>query len=176
MYCGSVGNVANQHRFTALRRDARHPFAHFDAQPLRHFRRITHLKPEAQFLRLLVEQQDGENLVINDFAHQFRHPPQRSVQIERGVDHVSHFQQQRLDLGVHVLCGSGHLFFNDISDSLPCLCIRPWHDADVRQIAITFRVVQSVTYNELIRDAEAHVVCLNGHFSPRGLVEQSSDL
>ena len=44
-----------------------------------------------------LSKQDREDFVVDDFAHQFGHAAQRGFQVERGVDHVRHFEQQRLD-------------------------------------------------------------------------------
>ena len=53
------------------------------------------METNVQFLALLVEQQNSEDLVVNDFAHQLRHPPKRGIEIERGVDHVGYLEQER---------------------------------------------------------------------------------
>src|SRR5271170_5621315 len=45
------------------------------------------------------------------------------------------------------------------------------HDADVGQIPIAFRVVQSVAHNELIGNGEADVVALQWQLTPRRLVQ-----
>ena len=49
---------------------------------------------KAEFLRLFVQQQDGENLVVDDTTNQFGNAPQEGVEIKRGVDHIGHFQKK----------------------------------------------------------------------------------
>ncbi len=80
-HIGSAGNVLRMLRnvvdedsLAALRRQSRDAFANLDLYPLGHFAGISHLEADPQVLRLLIYQQDGENLVVNDLAHQFRHP------------------------------------------------------------------------------------------------------
>ena len=60
---------------------------------------IADLEAKAQFLRFFIEQKDGKDLVINDFAHHFGHAPQRGIQVERGIDHIRDFEQKRFDAG-----------------------------------------------------------------------------
>ena len=93
MYSGA-SDVIDQNGFAPLRRQSGYALANFDLHPLGDFARISHLKTDAQFLGFLIQQEDGEDLVVNDFAHQFRHAAQGGVQVERGVDHVRHLEQK----------------------------------------------------------------------------------
>src|SRR5262249_61658754 len=52
---------------------------------------------EVKLLRLLIQQEDAKDLIVYDFAHQFGHPAQGSVEIERGVHHVGYFEQEWLN-------------------------------------------------------------------------------
>src|SRR3954462_1898902 len=63
---------------------------------------------EIQLLRFFIEQQNTENLVIDDFADEFRYPAQRGVEIKRGVDHVGDFQQQGIDSRLRFSLNGGH--------------------------------------------------------------------
>jgi len=62
------------------------------------------MEADVQLLKRLVEQQNRENLVVDDLTDQFRHAPQRGFQVERGVDHVGHFQQQGFHLEARKVC------------------------------------------------------------------------
>src|SRR5207302_8263498 len=73
--------------------------AHLHPSPFGKFRRIANLKPEAHFLRLLVEQQDGKNFVVDDLADDFSNPAQRGVEVQRRSEHVGDIEQQRLGRG-----------------------------------------------------------------------------
>ena len=61
--------------------------------PLGNLARISHLKADSQVLCFFIYQQDGEDLVVNDFAYQFSHAAQGGVQVEGGVDDVRHLEQ-----------------------------------------------------------------------------------
>src|ERR1700730_10007864 len=47
----------------------------------------------------------------------------------------------------------------------------PWNDADVGQVAISFRMIEAVTNHKFVRNAEAHIIGVNRLFSARRLVE-----
>ena len=102
-----LGNVVHQDGLAALRCQPGDALANLDLHPLRNFARISHLEADAQLLRLFVQQQDGKDFVVDDATHQFRHAAQRGVQVEGGIDHVRHLKQQRLDLQLIGLGGSG---------------------------------------------------------------------
>ncbi len=97
-----LADIVNQNRFAPFRRDSGYALADLDPQPVRQFPRISHLEPEVEFLRLFVEQQDGKNLIVNHLADHLGHALERGVEIERGVDHVRHFQEQGLHLGAQI--------------------------------------------------------------------------
>ena len=91
----------------ALRRQPGDALANLDLYPLGNFARISHLEADSQVLCFFIQQQDGEDFVVNDPAHQFRHAAQRGVQVEGGVDDVRHLKQQRLDFQLIGLGRSG---------------------------------------------------------------------
>ena len=64
-------NIADQHRLTILRRQAGYSFSHLNANFFREFALVSHVKTNAQFLGLFIQQQDGKDLIIKYFAHQF---------------------------------------------------------------------------------------------------------
>ena len=74
------------------------PWPTADAQALGNLGRITHLKTDVEFLARLVEQQDGEDFVVDDLADEFGDAAKRGFEIERGVDDVRHFEQQGFHL------------------------------------------------------------------------------
>ena len=94
-----VGDQDGLARLGCASRDAK---AHFDADALGDFRWVSHAEANVQFLPLLVEQQDGENLVFNDFLDDFGDSPQGGIEVKRGVDHVRYFEQKGIDLGLNV--------------------------------------------------------------------------
>ena len=91
--------IGDQYGLPNLGRASGYALAHFHAQAVGDLLRISHMEAYVQFLTVFIEQQDGENFVVNNLADQFRHPPQRGFQVERGVDHVGHFEQERVHLG-----------------------------------------------------------------------------
>ena len=88
-----AANVVHQHRLAQLRGLAGYAVAHLDVNPLGHIRRMSHLETDAQLLRLLVQQQDGEHLVIDDPLQHLGYALQQRVEVERGVDRIGNFQQ-----------------------------------------------------------------------------------
>src|SRR5262249_40889026 len=76
---------------------ARNTFAHLDAQFLYRFRGVPDGETDAQILRFLVEQQDGEDLVIDDFPDDLAHALEDRVQIEGAVQNISDLEQERLN-------------------------------------------------------------------------------
>ncbi len=74
------------------------PWPDLDPSAIGILPRIADLKTEAQLLRALVQQKDGEDFVVDDLANQFGDPAQGGVEVERGIDHVGDFQQQWIDL------------------------------------------------------------------------------
>ena len=49
--------------------------------------------------RFLVQQQDGENLVVDDALQHLGHALQQRVQIERGVHRIGNLQQVAVESG-----------------------------------------------------------------------------
>jgi hypothetical protein len=92
----------DQNCFAPLSRDSSHSFSYFDVETLRHFRRVTHLEAKSEILRLFMKQKDCENLVVDDFANQFRHPAQGGIEVERGINDIRDFEQKRIDFGLNI--------------------------------------------------------------------------
>ncbi len=59
-------NVVDQHGFALLHRSSGYSLADLDADALGDLRRMTNLEANAQLLGLLVQQQDGEDFVVDD--------------------------------------------------------------------------------------------------------------
>ncbi len=53
------------------------------------------MKAHVKFLALFIEQKNGKDFVVDDLAHQFGDAAQGSLEIERGIDDVRHFEQER---------------------------------------------------------------------------------
>src|ERR1700689_1214515 len=92
-----LGNIFNQNRLPQLRCLPGDSFANLDAAALGKFRRISDLKAKTEFLRLFVEQKNGEDFVIDDLADHLGDPAHSRIQIERSREDVGDVQQQRLD-------------------------------------------------------------------------------
>ena len=82
-----TGNVVQQYRLAGERHLARHALAHGNALPL-HLRAVADLESHAQFSGAVVEQQNGEDAVGDDGAHQLRGAAQQGFQVQRGVQRV----------------------------------------------------------------------------------------
>ena len=91
------GDIVDQHRLPQLRGFPGDTFSYLDPHPLRNLSRISDLEAHTQFLRAFVEQENGKDFVVDDFAHQFSHAAQSGVEIERSVDYVGDLEQQWLD-------------------------------------------------------------------------------
>src|SRR5258708_4457997 len=100
-----LGDIIHQDDAALFHRPSGDAFADFDAGLLRDLRRIADLKAEPQLLRAFVQQQNGKNLIVNDALDHLRYALQQGIQIERGVEHVSHFDENRLN--VNMLWRSG---------------------------------------------------------------------
>ena len=87
------GDVVDQHGFAALHGLPGDALADLDADALGDLRRMADLEADAQLLRLLVQQQDGEDLVVDEPLQHLGHALQQRVQVERGVDRVGHLKQ-----------------------------------------------------------------------------------
>src|ERR1700756_2415951 len=114
-----LGDVVHQNRLPQLRSPPRHSLADLDPHALRIFPRISRLKAEPQLLRFLVQQQDRKNFVVDDLAYQFRDPAQGGIKVERGIDHVGHFQQQRLNFQLALRLGCSGMHCNYDSSRRP---------------------------------------------------------
>ena len=51
------------------------------------------LEADTQFLRLVVEQQDGEDFVVDEALQHLGHALQQGVQVQRGIDRIGHLEQ-----------------------------------------------------------------------------------
>src|ERR1035438_9949402 len=99
-----TGNVVDQDRLTRkcyLPDDA---FADGDARAL-DLGGVADLEPHAQIAGAVVQQQYGEDAILNDRPHQFRGAFQQGLQVERGVQRVGHLskigQVRRLDADIY---------------------------------------------------------------------------
>ena len=86
-------DVVDQHSFAALHGLSGNSLANLDADAVGHFGRMTDLEAYAQLLGFFVQQQDGENFVIDNLLQHLGHALQQSVQVERRVDRIGHLQQ-----------------------------------------------------------------------------------
>src|SRR5947209_13001967 len=93
---GILGYVVNQKRLTKLNGLPSHSFAYFDSRAFSELLRVSHLKAEAQFLSLLVEEKNGENFIVNDSADDFGDAARRGIQVERRRHDIGDLQQQRI--------------------------------------------------------------------------------
>ena len=70
------------------------------------------MEADSQLLCLLIDQQDGENFIIDDLAHQFSHTSQGGVQVEGGVDYICYFEQQRLHFQLEIGLSDGGFHYS----------------------------------------------------------------
>ena len=196
--------IGDQHCLASLGCAAGDALSHFHSQAIGNFRRISHVKSNIQFLPLFIEQKNGKDFVVDDLAHQFRHASQGGFQVERGVDHVGHFQQEWFHLGgaSSLRGGRFHRFHSSsrCDESLarfvignsklhcqlsqrdrwlcpqsPTLELQILEHADIREIAIAFRVVEAIADDIGIGNREADILSFDRLFAPRRLVEQRRD-
>ena len=97
------GDVVEQDGLAGKRHLADDALADGNAHPL-NFRGVADLEAHAQFVGAVVEQQDGEDAVMDDGAHQLRGAVEQGLQVERGVQRVGQLHQigdvGRLNAGV----------------------------------------------------------------------------
>ena len=72
--------------------------ADFDADAFGDFVGIADMEANIELLQRFVKQEDGENLVVDNFADKLRDATQSGLEVERGVDHVGDFEQKRFHL------------------------------------------------------------------------------
>src|SRR5215472_1217426 len=101
-------DVGHQDGATLFSCTARHAFAHLDPDSFGDFRRMADLKAEAQLLCALIQQQDGEDFVVDDPLYDLGYPLQQRVQVERRVEDVRDFNQKRFDIHTLRLGGGNH--------------------------------------------------------------------
>ncbi len=89
---GGLGYVVYQYGLAPLRSLSYYSVAHADAHPFR-FRRVTDLEAHAQIVGAVVEQQDGEDAVIDDSARKVGGALEQRLQIERGVERIRELQE-----------------------------------------------------------------------------------
>ena len=89
-------HILQQNGFAVLGGPADDSLAHADPQAL-DFGRMADLKAHAQVVGPFIQQQDGEDLVVDDGAHQVRGAMHQGLQIEGGVQGV---RQPHEELGL----------------------------------------------------------------------------
>src|ERR1051326_5001300 len=88
-----LGDVVDQNGLAQLSSKPGNAFTDFDASAVSEFLRIADLKAESQVLRLLIEQQDGENFVVDDLADDFGDATDGRVQVERRGQDVGNVEK-----------------------------------------------------------------------------------
>ena len=87
------GHVVDQHGLAAQHGLAGDALADLDADALGDFGRMPHLEADAQLLRLFVEQQDGEDFVVDEALQHLGYALQQRVQVQRGIHRIGDFEQ-----------------------------------------------------------------------------------
>src|ERR1041385_2606445 len=105
---GRLGDVIHQDGAALLHSAAGNAFAHFHPDTLGNLRQMADLKAKTQLLRAFVQQQDGENLIVDDAFYHLSHALHERVEIKRGVEHVRHFNEKRLNIHVWRWCSGSH--------------------------------------------------------------------
>src|ERR1019366_958405 len=98
-------HIVDQNSLAALYSLSGNDLPNLNTDAFRYLGRMADLETDAQLLRLLVEQQNGKNFVIDDPLQHLCYALQQSVQIQSPVDRVSDFQQVPIDG-----CGGRGLF------------------------------------------------------------------
>ena len=78
------GNVVHQQGFAPLHRLSRDALPDLDADALGDLGRMPDLEADAKLLLLVVQQQDGEDLVVDKALQHLCHTLQQGVQVQRG--------------------------------------------------------------------------------------------
>ena len=84
---GKRADIVDQHGFAPFGDLSDDALAHANAQALG-LRRVADLKSHAQLVGAIVQQQDGENSVVNDGANKIRDAMQKRLQVKRGVQRI----------------------------------------------------------------------------------------
>ena len=92
-------HVVDQHGLAALHGLSGNALSNLDADAFGDLGRMADLEADAQLLRLLVQQQDGKDFVVDDALQHLCHALQQGVQVQRPVYRVRHFQQVTIDGG-----------------------------------------------------------------------------
>ena len=87
---GILRDIVDQNRLSKLNCLPRDAFADFDSGAFSELLRISNLKTETQLLSLLVQEQNGEDFVVDDLAHDLSDATQSGIQIERRRHHVGY--------------------------------------------------------------------------------------
>ena len=94
-------NIVDQYGFAPLHRLSGHALADLDANSLGDLRRMSHLKADAKLLRLLVQQQNRKDLVVDEALQHLRDALQQRVQVQRGVDRIGHLEEVGVEHSGH---------------------------------------------------------------------------
>ena len=102
-------NISNQNGFSLLSRHPGNALAQFYASFFRYIAGIAQAEADAQVLVFFVNQQNGKDLVIDDFTHQFCHSAQSGVEVKGGIYNVCHLKQKRFDLDLRLWLRQCHV-------------------------------------------------------------------
>ena len=92
-------DVLDQHRALRLGRASHNPLPHLDPQAADRVVGVADAEAHPEFLRFLVEQEEGEDLVVDGAFHHLGDTHHQLVQIEGRADALAHFEQQGQKLG-----------------------------------------------------------------------------
>src|SRR5208283_4871833 len=95
---GIVLDVIYENRTPRLRRPAHDALAHLDSQASDQFAGMAEAEMHAQLLCLLVEEKNGEDLVINGALDDLRDTGQQLIEIERGIELLADLDHQGQEL------------------------------------------------------------------------------
>src|SRR5439155_16208587 len=86
--------VVHQHRTAGLGRPPHDSLAHLDPQVTHGIVRMPDAETHPQLLRLLMQQEDGKDLVVYGALHHLGNEHHQLVEIKRGIDALAHLEQQ----------------------------------------------------------------------------------
>ncbi len=96
---GVAANIVHQDGALFERSAAHNAFANLNAEIFNHVFRMARARANAKLLRFLVQQENGEDLIINDATHQLGNALHQFIEIERRGDLLADLDEQTEQLG-----------------------------------------------------------------------------
>src|SRR5205807_608136 len=95
---GFLGDIVYQDGPALLDRSPGDPLSDLHPDPFRHVRGVTNLKSEPQLLSALIQEQNGEDFIVNNALYHLGHALEQCVQFQRGIENVRDLYQHGLNV------------------------------------------------------------------------------